>query len=36
MVGNHKEVFAVALVIFRQKCYNTFIDNVISSMYHYY
>ena len=32
----HKEVFAIALMIFSQKCYDVSIDNVMALMYNYY
>ncbi|MDE5558228.1 MAG: hypothetical protein K2J32_11165 [Ruminococcus sp.] len=32
----HKEVFAIALMIFSQKCYDVSIDNVTALMYNYY
>lgn len=33
--GAHKEVFAIALMIFSQKCYGVSIDNVMALMYNF-
>ena len=35
-LGTHKEVFAIAFMIFSQKCYGVSIDNVTALMYNYY
>ena len=35
-MGTHKKVFAIALMIFSQKCYGVSIDNVMALMYNYY
>ena len=32
----HKEVFAIALMIFSKKCYDVSIDNVMALLYNYY
>lgn len=34
--GAHKEFFAIAFMIFSQKCYGVFIDNVTALMYNYF
>ncbi len=34
--GTHKEVFAIALMIFSQKCYGVSIDNLTALIYNYY
>lgn len=34
--GTHKEVFAIVLMIFNQKCYGVSIDNATALIYNYY